>query len=262
MDATDASRRSPQPDHPTGDGLAAGLARVLVHSLLLCVAGLLTAAPTLVSGCLPSQPPPPPAAIPYRPDPSIGNLFQPRIPSPPLITEPPAQPPVRDFSWTPAAPLHGWKYIVLHHTASTSGSVDSIDETHQQRTDSSGNPWRGIGYHFVIGNGNGMPDGAIEPTFRWQEQSSGAHAGINEYNRLGIGICLVGNFEESPPSPAQVAAVKRLVAALKAQCGLETDQILRHGDLKATECPGQFFPFADVAATPPELSSAHTFPQR
>lgn len=262
MDATDApTRYQPSADHPPGDRLADGLARVIVHGMLLCIAGLLTAAPTLVSGCLPSQPPPPPAAIPFPPDPA-GNLLLPRPPSPPLITVPPAQPAPLGFAWTPAAPLHGWKYIVLHHTASTSGSVDSIDETHQQRTDGSGNHWRGIGYHFVIGNGNGMPDGAIEPTFRWQEQSSGAHAGINEYNRLGIGICLVGNFEESPPSPAQVAAVKRLVAALKAECGLKTDQVLRHGDLKATECPGQFFPFAEVAATPPELSSSHTFPQR
>ena len=150
--------------------------------------------------------------------------------------------------------MHGWRYIVLHHTASTSGSVATIDSTHQQRTDSSGNHWRGIGYHFVIGNGNGMPDGAIEPTFRWEEQTSGAHAGINEYNQLGIGICLVGNFEESPPSAAQLASVKRLVAALKAECGLETDQVLRHGDLKATECPGKFFPFAEVAQTPPSAA--------
>ncbi len=250
MDASDASARQTA----SGDPPHAVLARFIVHGMLLCVVGLLTAAPTLVSGCLQSQPPPPPATIPYRSDPAATDLFRPRTPTPPLITEPPAQPLSRMFPWTPAAPMHGWKYIVLHHTASTSGSVDSIDEAHQQRTDGSGNHWRGIGYHFVIGNGNGMPDGAIEPTFRWQEQSSGAHAGINEYNRMGIGICLVGNFEESPPSPAQVSAVKRLVGSLKAECGLKTDQVLRHGDLKATECPGQLFPFAEVAATPPDLA--------
>ena len=92
-----------------------------------------------------------------------------------------------------------------------------------------------------------MADGAIEPTFRWQEQSAGAHAGVNEYNELGVGICLVGNFEEAPPTPAQLAAVKRLVAALKGRCHIGAAAVLRHGDLKATACPGKFFPHDEVA---------------
>jgi len=60
-----------------------------------------------------------------------------------------------------------WKYIVFHHTATSSGDLASIDEEHRQRKDSQGKPWLGIGYHFLIGNGDGMADGLIEPTFRW-----------------------------------------------------------------------------------------------
>ena len=149
--------------------------------------------------------------------------------------------------WQPQTAMHDWKYIVLHHTASNSGSVDSIDRTHRERTDADGNHWRGIGYHFVIGNGVGMGDGEVQPTFRWMEQSAGAHAGDLEYNTFGIGICLVGNFEEHPPTPAQLAAVKQLVALLKDVLDIDSSAVLRHGDVKATECPGRLFPHEEIA---------------
>lgn len=144
--------------------------------------------------------------------------------------------------WTPEHTTADWQYIVLHHTATGCGSVESIHKTHRARRDRHGNPWRGIGYHFVIGNGNGMSDGGIEPTFRWKEQSPGAHAGSSTYNVHGIGICLVGNFEEAPPSPAQLAATKRLIAALADAYGIDADHIIGHHDIKPTACPGRHFP--------------------
>ncbi|WP_197441039.1 peptidoglycan recognition protein family protein [Thalassoglobus neptunius] len=149
-----------------------------------------------------------------------------------------------------ATELKAWKFVILHHTATQSGSVESIHEAHRRRVDSSGNPWRGIGYHFVIGNGHGMSDGEVQPTFRWKEQLSGAHAGIRQYNDFGIGVCLVGNFEEAGPTSAQVDAVRRLLAELRAQFGIQNDQILKHGDLKATACPGRHFPFQEIVSRP------------
>ena len=211
------------------------------------------AAAGLVIGCIQPGYIPPPGAIPYTPGELSSNLFS-RPAAPPAVNGHSVTPSLADpgesFPWPPASPLRGWRYIVLHHTASDSGNVESIHAAHQQRTDGEGNNWRGIGYHFVIGNGHGMPDGQIEPTFRWHEQIGGAHAGIGEYNEFGVGICLVGNFEEGPPTPAQLAAVKRLVGALKGRCGIETSAVLRHGDLKATACPGKFFPHDEVATAP------------
>lgn len=148
-------------------------------------------------------------------------------------------------------PLRPWKFIILHHTATTSGSLDSIDFAHQQRRDSAGNSWRGIGYHFLIGNGNGMEDGKVQSTFRWHEQIGGAHAGIREYNEHGIGICLVGNFEQNGPTSAQIKAVSELVGQLKQRFDITEEQILKHGDLKATACPGRLFPFQKIASIPP-----------
>lgn len=148
-----------------------------------------------------------------------------------------------DNPWEPQASPRDWQYIVLHHTASDSGSVESINETHLDRG------WEGVGYHFVIGNGDGMGDGEIEETFRWREQMHGAHAGKKLYNQHGIGIVLIGNFQETAPSPAQLSSVKRLVATLKQEYGIPTDHVIPHKDVKATECPGKNFPFAEVAAS-------------
>lgn len=149
-----------------------------------------------------------------------------------------------------------WKSIVVHHTATESGSVESIDAEHRTRRDGNGNPWKGIGYHFLIGNGHGMPDGEVTATFRWKEQLDGAHAGNAEYNTTGIGICLVGNFEESPPTEAQIKATRQLISGLQRACAIETTGIVRHGDVRATACPGKLFPWDRVVEAKLALSES------
>lgn len=149
--------------------------------------------------------------------------------------------------WKPKVAERDWKYIVIHHTATSRGSVESIHQTHLARRDRNGNPWLGIGYHFVIGNGNGMRDGEIEPTFRWRQQLHGAHAGVGDYNRQGIGIALIGNFDKHRPTTAQLVSVKRLVAALKTEYGIAARKVVGHSDIRATVCPGRYFPLADVS---------------
>ncbi len=143
--------------------------------------------------------------------------------------------------WRPEVPLRDWEFIVLHHTATEMGDVAAINREHQQRKDSSGAHWRGIAYHFLIGNGRGMQDGAIEPTFRWTEQSDGAHAGSLKHNERGIGICLVGNFNKTPPTRKQLASLKSLMDWLQQEAGIPAERVLRHSDIKTTDCPGRKF---------------------
>jgi N-acetyl-anhydromuramyl-L-alanine amidase AmpD len=154
--------------------------------------------------------------------------------------------------WKPTVAAREWQHIVIHHTATGSGSVDSIHAAHLKNKDKNGNPWLGIGYHFVIGNGDGMTDGAIESTFRWRTQIQGAHAGSanKDYNERGIGICLVGNFEKAPPTPAQKRSVKLLVQTLRNEYRIPASEVVGHKEIRAasTECPGKFFPMAEVAA--------------
>lgn len=161
----------------------------------------------------------------------------------------------RAHPWQPDAEEREWTSIVIHHTATDHGSVESIHESHLEKK------WLGIGYHFVIGNGSGMADGAIEATFRWREQMHGAHAGDDEYNQYGIGIALVGNFETERPSAAQLASVKRLVGTLRAAYGIPAERVLGHSDVKATACPGKLFPLAEVSRSlSPQFISRHTHP--
>ena len=155
--------------------------------------------------------------------------------------------------WKPKAKERQWNSIVIHHTATTRGNVESIHAAHLKRKDSQGNYWLGIGYHFVIGNGNGMGDGAIEPTFRWRQQLHGAHAGNNEHNQHGIGIALVGNFEKHSPSAAQLVAIKRLVRTLQRTYSISGKKVIGHREIKATACPGKFFPMAEVSLTEPVI---------
>jgi hypothetical protein len=141
--------------------------------------------------------------------------------------------------WIPKATRREWKYIVVHHSATTSGSVDSIHEEHRRRKDAAGNPWLGIGYHFVIGNGNGMDDGFAEPTFRWKQQLHGAHCGNAQYNGAGIGICLIGNFEDNPPTARQRRSLIRLIRYLSVRYEIGQAAIIGHKSVRPTLCPGK-----------------------
>jgi len=138
-------------------------------------------------------------------------------------------------------PSRRWEYIVVHHTATRTATIDAIRRYHV------GIGFEGVGYHFVINNGRapGTEDGQIIPTQRWLEQRSGAHAKIPrhpEYNTAGIGICLVGNLEKEPPTTAQMVALERLVIALRNQYAIALVNIVGHGELKNTKCPGRLFP--------------------
>lgn len=150
--------------------------------------------------------------------------------------------------WSADVPEAAWVYIVVHHSATDSGSVASIHSEHRQRKDAAGNSWLGIGYHFVIGNGNGMPDGDVVPTFRWKEQLSGAHSGDAVFNTRGIGICLIGNFDKSRPTGRQLAAVKELVRVLSFRHQIPAKRVTGHSSIRPTSCPGQRFPLPEVQA--------------
>ena len=131
-----------------------------------------------------------------------------------------------------------WRYVVIHHSYSESGSEAIFDRYHREVRG-----WKGVGYDFVIGNGHGSPDGAIEVTFRWEQQIAGAHAGDEEYNEHGIGICLVGDFESSYPTQKQMESLVALVSYLQVKCHIPAHHIVGHRHVKNTKCPGENFPY-------------------
>ena len=144
-------------------------------------------------------------------------------------------------SWAPNVPPRPWKWIVIHHSASPTGSMAVFDKEHRAKG------WDGVGYHFVIGNGTNSGDGQVEVTPRWPIQKWGAHAKTldNRYNEYGIGICLVGNFDSSRPSQKQMQSLERLIVYLMETYHIPAQNVVGHRDTKPTDCPGRF---VDVAA--------------
>jgi len=140
--------------------------------------------------------------------------------------------------------IRPWKHIVIHHSASDSGDAASIGKYHKDKKG-----WvNGLGYHFLIGNGNGSEDGQIEAGNRWDDQLDGAHAGNDKYNKNGVGICLVGNFENEKPSSSQLSSLTYLINYLQERCNIPKNEVLMHKDFRKTACPGSLFPYNEVMA--------------
>lgn len=132
-----------------------------------------------------------------------------------------------------------WTGIVIHHSGDPSGSADSIDGQHRDQG------LRGLGYHFVIGNGRGAQDGAIHAGYRWDAQLPGAHAlgpDADDLNQHAIGICLVGNGNQKAFTDAQLASLIALVERLQAEMGIPETDIYLHADIAPTASPGRHFP--------------------
>ena len=141
--------------------------------------------------------------------------------------------------------IRPWKYIVIHHSASDSGNAASIGKYHKNEKG-----WvNGLGYHFLIGNGNGSRDGQIEVGNRWDDQIDGAHAGKSEYNKHGVGICLIGNFENGYPTSSQISSLTYLINYLQKRCNIRSDNVIMHRTFRKTVCPGRHFPYNKVMAS-------------
>jgi len=143
-----------------------------------------------------------------------------------------------------------WKHIVIHHSATPVGSAKGMDEYHRTRRHME----NGLAYHFVIGNGRGMKDGEVHVGNRWTRQLQGGHLSVESLNDVSIGICLVGNFNETRPTRKQIDALEALLEALMDRCDLGEDAIETHKQIqpKHTECPGKRF---DLNAVKKRLTS-------
>src|SRR5687768_17291061 len=160
--------------------------------------------------------------------------------------------PVR-HPWAPAVASRPWRYIVLHHSDTVRGSAVSFDKYHREH-----NGWHSLGYHFVIGNGDGARNGQVESGPRWVRQETGAHAGVLKFNEEGIGICLVGDFQQTRPTPQQLESTARLVSWLMRTYRIPASNVIGHNVAKGgrTSCPGRYFNIAQVRSMATRLAAA------
>ena len=139
-----------------------------------------------------------------------------------------------------------WRHIVIHHSGTENGNIKGMDEYHRTRRHME----NGLAYHFVIGNGKGMEDGAVGVGRRWTQQLNGGHLASEALNEITIGICLVGNFDKKAPTKKQLASLEALLKALRDRCDLPASAVKTHQQINPvyTRCPGRHFPSRDFAA--------------
>ena len=137
-----------------------------------------------------------------------------------------------------------WQYIITHHSAIDNGNAEAYHNYHLNEIGME----NGLAYHFVIGNGIDSGDGQVETGNRWKAQLDGGHVHTEKYNKIGIGICLVGNLEKHKPTRKQIEALHELIAFLRGAIKTDAIRYAVHREIDGiqhTVCPGKYFPIKD-----------------
>jgi len=148
-----------------------------------------------------------------------------------------------------------WSTIIVHHLGQPAGSPESLDRTHQSAGLS------GLGYHFLIGNGNGMDDGDVHVGYRWLDQTPAARpreVDESQWDVNTISICLVGNGNRRPFSEQQLIHLSHLVQRLQLELSIPPSKVLLAHEIGSlATSPGKYFAEAhfkgqllDIPATP------------
>ncbi len=140
-----------------------------------------------------------------------------------------------------------WQFIVVHNSGTRQGNARAFDYYHRHVR----RMQNGLAYHFVIGNGTSTGNGQIEVGDRWRRQINGGHVHSDYLNSISLGICLVGDFNRSQPTRAQLDSGEELIRYLRERCG-KTDRgaipVRPHREMNpprwATDCPGDDFPYS------------------
>ena len=164
---------------------------------------------------------------------SFGDEFlafgeQPLVPKPPILDIVQELPRREDAAYEQRA-QGDITHIAVHHSAAPAdipperiAAYHVFSKTHQ---------WPGMGYHFYIG-----PEGAIYLTQALDRISWHVY----KNNSYTVGVCLAGNFNRTPPPPAQLDAAAWLIAWLMQELRIPLENVLGHKEfpLNATACPG------------------------
>lgn len=124
-----------------------------------------------------------------------------------------------------------WTGVVLHGSRANHGNASLLN-----RYDTKVRGLKqGLAYHFVIGNGAGAVDGAVETGDRWSQAADA------EPRDSSISVCLVGDFNTQSPSKAQLEAVNELTDYLSIKLGKMELTNHRSADGRVSSCLGSKF---------------------
>ena len=120
-----------------------------------------------------------------------------------------------------------WSQIKIDYSGTESGNIEQL-----ALLSNVDNPLD-VNYHFIICNGNGGHDGLIQPTEKWQSQSS-ITAGQSRddeqvfsetLNEQTIYICVIADNETSFPTDCQIKRTDELVEGLCRKFNIQSEAI-------------------------------------
>ena len=128
------------------------------------------------------------------------------------------------------------QYIIIHHYGFAKATLQSIRNRHMEEMG-----WTDIGYHYIIGNGNGIPDGEV---VEGRSTSKGS-CQCRDFNSRSISVLLVGDFDRYYPSKTQWKSLLSLLRRLMDEFNVPVDCVIGHreayrlaGREAERSCPG------------------------
>ncbi|MFG0305545.1 MAG: peptidoglycan recognition family protein [Phycisphaerales bacterium JB040] len=144
--------------------------------------------------------------------------------------------------WTPTQPklwdtnpMGRITRITVHHDGmpfgmgdSQADAVDRLRRICKVHVEQHG--WADIGYHYAIDPGGRIWD--CRP-----DSLQGAH--VKDNNEQNLGILVMGNFNNTTPTPAAKMALVSLITDKQRQHRVPMARVRTHQEINPTECPGR-----------------------
>ena len=134
---------------------------------------------------------------------------------------------------------------MIHQSVSpdhaTLGDVQTLRDWHVRV-----NGWRDVGYNKILDRIGARPEMVLGRPLT----EDGAHTRELHLNRVGIGYCVIGNFDIAPPPEDSLALLRRHVLSDMLQYGIPVENVIGHGEAQAAggvpiaerkTCPGLKF---------------------
>jgi N-acetyl-anhydromuramyl-L-alanine amidase AmpD len=127
-----------------------------------------------------------------------------------------------------------WRAIVVHHSGVEEDTLHDLKKRYSEMGFDS------VPFHFII-----IPDGTVVPTPAWKSQKPVQQTMDEYFNKISIGICVIGNFSlgQSQPTQYQMISLKELIKYLMSEMGIKKINVLPDRDIDDTQSPGKNFPW-------------------
>ncbi len=146
------------------------------------------------------------------------------------------------------------RFIIIHHSATADGRTFSWGAIRRYHTQERG--WNDIGYHVGVE----LVGDSYETLVGRMLDVEGAHCKELGMNSLGIGVCLVGSYDEAAPPETALSKLREVVRWLMRAYDIPPRNVLGHREagLRAgydwragqyKSCPGKLFDMEEFRAS-------------